>query len=160
MVLEGFPWKNWGVRCWAADELNYCPQLQSISIRIIAPTKLCIPNTYIVQRTVPASASPLHPPSGIRRGPCYEGDIVMLRGLTHLSATCAPAPGQEEDHAGMRVCSARSRDCARICDIVILITPWYPSWPRPPRLVTAWSTCHIIQQWPPAILGHGKVFTI
>ena len=25
MVLEGFPWKNWGVRCWAAFELNYCP---------------------------------------------------------------------------------------------------------------------------------------
>ena len=25
IVLEGFPWKNWGVRCWAANELNYCP---------------------------------------------------------------------------------------------------------------------------------------
>ena len=27
MVHEGFPWKNLGVRCRAADELNYCPLL-------------------------------------------------------------------------------------------------------------------------------------
>ena len=24
-LIKGFPGKYWGVRCWATDELNYCP---------------------------------------------------------------------------------------------------------------------------------------
>ena len=35
MVLEGFPWKNWGVRCLAADELNYCPKDTTYSKRVL-----------------------------------------------------------------------------------------------------------------------------
>ena len=30
MVPDGFPWKNLGVRCRAADQLNYCPLLQLV----------------------------------------------------------------------------------------------------------------------------------